>query len=43
MDVNVNIWNVKSPCANVKPPVEDFLAMVLLPPCVVAIDFKLGS
>jgi len=25
-----NFQNIKSPCANVKPPIEDFLATVLV-------------
>jgi len=27
--VFINFYNVKQPCTNVKPPIEDFLAMVL--------------
>jgi len=25
-----NFWNVKFPCANAKPPIEDFLATALV-------------
>jgi len=38
MEILSNFRNVKSPCANLKPPIENFLATVMFEPHILSRD-----